>query len=94
MSSKWTDRLSMRTGVPVFMRADRMPRRVMLSVKCSTAGSATRPPATFLRPMCMRPLRKVPAVTTTQRAWMVMPQMVRTPLTCPCSVSSSSTWSW
>ena len=24
---------------------------------------------------------KVPAVTTTQRAWMVMPQMVRTPHT-------------
>ena len=71
----------MRTGVPVFMRAERMPWRVMLSVKRGTAGSAMRPPGTMRRPMCIKPLRNVPQVTTTAFARSSQPQRVRTPTT-------------
>ena len=102
-SSKCTLRRSMRTGVPVFIRSARMPQRVMLSVKRVTAGSAIRPPATVRRPTCIRPLRKVPAVTTMLFARNSMPQIVRTPTATPRissefpeeigSTSSSSTWS-
>jgi len=53
----------------------------MLSVSRSAAGSAIRPPFTILRPMCISPLRKVPAVSTTHGAWNSAPQMVRTPVT-------------
>ena len=86
------------------MRADRMPWQVMLSVRRSTAGSAIRPPFIILRPMCINPLRKVPAVMTTHLACISLPQIVRTPMTrfgCSCdnpadaivSTRSSSTWS-
>ena len=33
-------------------------------MKWATAGSAIRPPGTILRPICISPLRKVPAVIT------------------------------
>ena len=88
MSSKCTERLSMRTGVPVFIRAERMPWRVMLSVKWGTAGSAIRPPGTILRPMCISPLRNVPAVMMTALALSSQPQMVFTPTTCLAGSSS------
>ena len=76
----------------------------MLSVRRSAAGSAMRPPFTIFLPMCIRPLRKVPAVITTLLARISAPQMVRTPTTCfvGCdivaahwegSMMSSSTWS-
>ena len=52
----------MRTGVPVFMRSESMPNAVSESVRNVEAGSAQRPPATVFRPMCINPLRKVPAV--------------------------------
>ena len=76
----------------------------MLSVRCSAAGSAIRPPATFFLPICMRPLRKVPAVMTTLLAINSAPQMVRMPTMClACcdgavtfregSTISSSAWS-
>ena len=71
----------MRTGVPVFIRCDVIPRALMLSVRCSAAGSAQRPPGTILRPMCISPLRKVPAVITTAGAYISQPQMVFTPTT-------------
>ena len=94
----------MRTGVPVFMRSVRMPCWVILSVKCGTAGSAIRPPGTILRPMCISPLRNVPAVMITHLALSSAPQMVRTPTTrfvgcCATatdftsSTRSSSAWS-
>ena len=83
----------MRTGVPVFMRAAVMPWRVMLSVSRSTAGSAMRPPGSCLRPMCSRPLRKVPAVSTTLFARSSTPHTVLTPTARPCSTMSSSAWS-
>ena len=94
MSSKCTLRRSMRTGVPVFMRALRMPWRVMLSVRCSAAGSAMRPPFTMRRPMCIRPLRKVPAVSTTQGAWNSAPQMVRTPVTVAAGGIGAAAAAW
>ena len=87
----------MRTGVPVFILALRMPCLVMLSVKLGTAGSAILPPAIIFLPMCSSPLRNVPAVMTTHLALMVTPQIVFTPVTrFPCvvfSTSSSSAWS-
>ena len=83
----------MRTGVPVFILAEVMPHRVMLSVKWCTAGSAHRPPSTIFLPTCIRPLRNVPAVTMTLLAWNSAPQTVRTPVASPFSASSSSAWS-
>ena len=93
MASKCTLRLSILTGVPVFMRADRMPKRVILSVKWCTEGSAQRPPSTIFRPICISPLRKVPAVTMTLLALNSARQMVLTPTTSPFSTSNSSAWS-
>ena len=90
VSSKCTERRSMRTGVPVFMRSERMPSRVMLSVRWSDAGSAHLPPCTIFLPMCISPLRKVPAVMTTAGAYISHPQMVRMPLTLRSGVPSSS----
>ena len=66
-----------------------MPWRVMLSVKCSTAGSAQRPPGTCLLPTCMSPLRNVPAVITVALARNSTPHTVATPTASPCSTSSS-----
>ena len=86
-------RLSIRTGVPVFIRAERIPCWVMLSVSRSAAGSAIRPPFTIFRPMCINPFRKVPAVITTLFARISVPQMVFTPTAVPFSTNSSSTWS-
>ena len=69
----------------------------MLSVRCSTAGSAILPPDTIFLPMWRSPLRNVPAVITTQRAFMVTPQMVFMPTTVLLppfsSTKSSSAWS-
>ena len=76
----------------------------MLSVKWSTAGSAIRPPGTILRPICIRPLRKVPAVMITALPRSSQPQMVFTPMTdfpdapdipgfTESSTKSSSAWS-
>ncbi len=84
---------SIRTGVPVFMRPVRMPWLAMDSVSPVAAGSAIRPPGTCLRPMCISPLRKVPAVITTHLARSSAPQMVRTPWTSPSATISSFTWS-
>ena len=79
----------MRTGVPVFIRCEVMPCRVMLSVKCSTAGSAHRPPGTCLRPTCISPLRNVPAVMITALARNVTPHTVSTPTASSFSTRSS-----
>ena len=84
----------MRTGVPVFMRATRMPWRAMLSEKWWTAGSAMRPPSTILCPICISPLRKVPAVTTIALAWISIPHKVLIPNTLESFTSNSSAWSW
>ena len=83
----------MRTGVPVFILAARMPWRVMLSVSPCDAGSAMRPPSTLWRPMCISPPRNVPAVITTQPALSSAPQSVFTPRARPCSTVSSVAWS-
>ena len=83
------ERLSIRTGVPVFIRAERMPWRVMLSVKWGTAGSAIRPPGTIFLPMCIKPFRKVPQVMMTAFALISAPQIVLTPTTC---LVCSPTW--
>ena len=90
ISSKCTDRLSMRTGVPVFIRALLMPCRVMLSVKWRTAGSAILPPSTCRAPTCISPLRNVPAVMMMLFANISAPQIVRMPTASPFSTSSSS----
>ena len=97
ISEKSTDRLSILTGVPVFILALRIPCLVMLWVKLGTAGSAIRPPAIIFLPICRRPLRNVPAVTITHFALIVTPQIVLTPVTrlplADSSTSSSSAWS-
>ena len=89
ISSKCTERRSMRTGVPVFILPARMPCRVMLSVSPCDAGSAMRPPSTLRRPMCISPPRNVPAVITTQPALSSAPHTVRTPQARPPSTISS-----
>ena len=71
------------------MRSCVMPNCSSDCVRNVEAGSAHRPPFTCLRPTCISPLRKVPAVTTTARAWMVTPHKVRTPHTMPFSASTS-----
>ena len=68
-----------------------MPFFTMESVKNFAAGSAQRPPSTILRPMCIRPLRNVPAVIITAFAWNTISQIVRTPTTRSCSTKSSVT---
>ena len=83
----------MRTGVPVFIRSEVMPWRVMLSVKRVTAGSAILPPGIIFRPIWRSPLRNVPAVITTALARISAPQMVFTPTTSPFSTNNSSAWS-
>ena len=79
----------MRTGVPVFMRAYWMPKLAMDSVRKVAAGSAQRPPFTCRRPMCIRPFRKVPAVTMTARARNSAPHIVRRPHILPFSTRIS-----
>ena len=91
ISSKCTLRASMRTGVPVFMRCTLMPCAAMEAVRNVAAGSEQRPPATIFRPMCMSPLRKVPAVTTAQRQRNSAPHTVRTPQTWPSATKISAT---
>ena len=93
MSSKCTERRSILTGVPVFILADRMPWLVMLSVNPTTAGSAMRPPGSLWRPMCISPLRNVPAVITTLPALRSTPQTVFMPTALPFSTISSEAWS-
>ena len=78
----------MRTGVPVFMRPYSMPCCAMDSVNSYEAGSEMRPPGSITRPMCISPLRKVPAVSTTHFAWKVTPHTVSTLRTSPSSTSS------
>lgn len=75
------------------MRSDVMPWRVILSVKWCTAGSAQRPPSTFRLPICISPLRKVPAVITTVRAYISIPHIVLIPNTLRSFTNSSSAWS-
>ena len=81
----------MRTGVPVFMRWCSMPKSASEAVRNVEAGSAQRPPTTVLRPMCISPLRKVPAVITMEGARNSAPQMVRTPQAWPSRVRISVT---
>ena len=87
----------MRTGVPVFMRPAVMPCRVMLSVRWCDAGSAHRPPSSLVCPMCISPLRNVPAVMMTALARMSTSIYVLTPHTrlppLLSSTRSSFTWS-
>ena len=90
MSSKCTVRASMRTGVPVFILCTVMPFPAIEAESRVAAGSEHRPPGTIFRPMCIRPLRKVPAVTMAQRQLKVAPHMVVTPQTFPCASVSIS----
>ena len=84
-------RPSMRTGVPVFMRSVAKPNSRNCSVIPWLAGSEMRPPCIFTGPMCMSPLRNVPAVSTTALARNSTPTDVRTPHTTPSSMSRWST---
>lgn len=68
-----------------------MPWAAMDSVSSYEAGSAMRPPGSMVRPTCISPFRKVPAVTMTQRAWNVTPHTVSTPRTSPSSTSRRRT---
>ena len=86
-------RASILTGVPVFILSECIPWRVIDSVRCDTAGSAQRPPGTFLRPMCISPFRNVPAVITTALALILTPHCVATPTAFSFSTINSSTWS-
>ncbi len=61
------------------MRSVRMPRSLSCSVTPWAAGSDMRPPSKLWRPMCMSPLRNVPAVSTTRGAWNSAPSEVATP---------------
>ena len=91
ISSKCTERASMRTGVPVFMRWCSMPSDWMEVESRVEAGSAQRPPGTIFRPMCMSPLRKVPAVMMMDLARNSAPQMVRRPMISPFLANNSLT---
>ena len=83
---KSTVRSSSRTGVPVFMRCTVNPRARSCSVIPCEAGSETRPPSICTGPTCINPLRKVPAVNTTDLAVNSTPKAVFTPFTTPFSM--------
>ena len=89
ISSKCTLLLSILTGVPVFIRACSMPSAEMEWVSFVAAGSAHLPPGTFVFPTCIKPLRKVPAVMTTDLPRSSAPQSVRMPMTSLFSVRIS-----
>ena len=76
-----TERPSIRTGVPVFIRPTSKPRSRSCSLTPCEAGSAQRPPSIMVRPTCISPLRKVPLVSTTAFALKVAPSAVLTPTT-------------
>ena len=91
ISSKCTERASILTGVPVFMRRLSIPNSLRAAVRNVDAGSAQRPPGTIFLPMCINPLRNVPAVMTTAPARNSAPQMVLRPAMRPLSTMSSLT---
>ena len=80
----------MRTGVPVFILSVAKPRERSCSVMPCEAGSAQRPPGSCVRPICIRPFRKVPFVSTTALALNSTPRAVLTPFTCLLSSSKTS----
>ena len=86
VSSQWTERPSIRTGVPVFILSASKPKLRSCSCYARDAGSETLPPGIRTRPICIRPLRKVPAVSTIFEALKVMPNAVTTPLASPSSM--------
>ena len=88
-SCRLIERLSRRTGVPVFIRPAVMPSFVILSVSPFAAGSATRPPSICTLPMCISPLRNVPAVMMTHFVLNSAPSCVFTPVTFSFSTKSS-----
>jgi len=61
------------------------------TVVLTAGGSPARPALWFCRPMCTRPSRKVPAVSTTAGAAKRTPDCVTAPVTRPPSTVRSST---
>ena len=71
------------------MRPEVMPCAVMDSVNPLAAGSATLPPSICTLPMCISPLRNVPAVIIVHVARNSAPVCVLTPAALPSSTISS-----
>ena len=71
------------------MRPAVMPCAVIDSVNPFAAGSATRPPSICTLPMCISPLRNVPAVIIVHEARNSAPICVLTPTALPSSTISS-----
>eukprot|EP00967_Tisochrysis_lutea_P038257 scaffold45881_cov37-Tisochrysis_lutea.AAC.1 len=97
-------RPSRRGGVPVLSRASGRPSRSRVAATPTLAPStsrapsspcavarAKRPAARRVRPISISPRKKVPVVSTTQRARSEMPSAVITPCTAPSSTIRSST---
>ena len=71
------------------MRPAVMPCAAIDSVRPFAAGSATRPPSICTLPMCISPLRNVPAVIIVHEARNSAPICVLTPTALPSSTISS-----
>lgn len=71
------------------MRPAVKPRSTSCSVSPYEAGSATRPPRSCTRPMCMSPFMKVPQVSTTALAVKVTSMLVITPEMAPSLLNIS-----
>ena len=91
--SKGSERASILTGVPVFIRPASKPSSTSCSVMPCEALSPALPPSALLRPMCISPPRNVPAVRITDLALNSTPIWVRTPTTStPPLVWAVSRW--
>ena len=87
-------RPSMRGGVPVFKRPCGSFNSFRRADSVTAGGSPARPALWCCRPMCTRPSRKVPAVSTTADAANRTPDCVTAPVTRPPSTVRSSTAAW
>ena len=84
----------MRGGVPVFSLSKVIPISKKLLLNDLALKSPNLPPSVLFAPMCIKPRRKVPVVTTTEEAWKSRSKFVRTPFTRPPSWMSPVTCAW
>ena len=84
----------MRGGVPVLSLWSSIPASKKLADNDLALKSPKRPPSVLFAPMCIRPRKKVPVVTTTVLAWKSRSRLVCTPTTAPFLKMSPVTWDW
>jgi len=91
---KSTERASTRGGVPVFRRSVSNPMRTSCSAKPLEGFSPARPASVASRPTQMTPFKKVPAVSTIERARHSSPASVTMPQAVLLLLSRSKSVAW